>query len=504
MSAKKTTLYYHKYRYFPYERDFAIREVKTVLKPKRIEFSDNHIDIWGEFSECALKKLVYFSGYEDGKSKSNTLQYDLEQQNGSSNAKKKQSTRYSVHGMHEYKGKFNPQVVRSILNFLGIEEGDKVFDPFCGSGTTLIECTHAGISAVGCDINPFASFLSNAKLKALSVPVEKIVETGERIFSLTESDSPSFSYSKTEREKYLKEWFMPEMLLPIEQFRVHTMKWAKSSSSIYLTIASNLLRDYSLQEPKDLRIRRRKSPMPETPWIEALKDFFDICASKIEATQHKLGVMPSKNRAYKADVRNLSLQPKRWTIKPPYTAAITSPPYATALPYIDTQRLSLVWLGLCKPSEIRVYESLLTGSREFRSSGRRVWLKKMSDNEENLPDSLYDLCLELQNALSDTDGFRRQVVPSLLYRYFADMQLMFRNTYPLMKSNAPFALIVGHNHTTLGGKRFDIDTPKYLVELALNTGWKLDQVIPLQTYQRYDLHQKNSVTAETLIILKKP
>ena len=297
---------------------------------------------------------------------------------------------------------------------------------------------------------------------------------------------------------------MPEMLLPIEQFRDHTMKWAKSSSSIYLTIASNLLRDYSLQEPKDLRIRRRKSPMPETPWIEALKDFFDICASKIEATQHKLGIMPSKNRAYKADVRNLALQPKHWTIKPPYTAAITSPPYATALPYIDTQRLSLVWLGLCKPSEIRVYESLLTGSREFRSSGRRVWLKKMSDNEENLPDSLYDLCLELQNALSDTDGFRRQVVPSLLYRYFADMQLMFRNTYPLMKSNAPFALIVGHNHTTLGGKRFDIDTPKYLVELALNTGWKLDQVIPLQTYQRYDLHQKNSVTAETLIILKKP
>ena len=504
MSAQKITLYYHKYRYFPYERDFAIKEVKTVLKPKRIEFSDNHVDVWGEFSESDLRKLVYFSGYEDDKSKFNTLQYDLEQQNGFSNSEKKQSTRYSVHGMHEYKGKFNPQVVRSILNFLGIEEDDKVFDPFCGSGTTLIECAHAGIFAVGCDINPFASFLSNAKLKALSIPVEKLVETGKKIFSLTESGLPSFTYSKTEREKYLKEWFTPEILLPIEQFRVHTMKLAKSGSNIYLTIASNLLRDYSLQEPKDLRIRRRKSPMPETPWIEALREFFDICASKIEASQHKLGVMPSKNRAYKADVRNLSLQPKHWTIKPPYTAAITSPPYATALPYIDTQRLSLVWLGLCKPSEIRVYESLLTGSREFRSSGRRVWLKKMSDNEENLPVPLYDLCRELQTSLSDTDGFRRQVVPSLLYRYFADMQLMFRNTYPLMKSDAPFALIVGHNHTTLGGKRFDIDTPKYLVELALNTGWKLDQVIPLQTYQRYDLHQKNSVTAETLIILKKP
>ena len=88
MSAQKITLYYHKYRYFPYERDFAIKEVKATLKPKRIEFSDNHVDVWGEFSEGDLRKLVYFSGYEDDKSKYNTLQYDLEQQNGFSNSEK--------------------------------------------------------------------------------------------------------------------------------------------------------------------------------------------------------------------------------------------------------------------------------------------------------------------------------------------------------------------------------------------------------------------------------
>lgn len=502
MRAQKVTLHYHNYRYFPYERDFAIKEVKVTLNPKHIEFADNHIDIWGKFSECALRKLVYFSGYEMKKNKCNTLQCDLERQNGVSNLPKRQSTRYSVHGLHEYKGKFNPQVVRSILNFLKIKAGDKVFDPFCGSGTTLVECAHVGISSVGCDINPFASFLSNAKLKALSVPAKEIVEMGERIFGLTEA-SP-YCGSKTERREYLKKWFTPEILASIERYLVHTMNLAQSRNGIYLAMASNLLRDYSLQEPKDLRIRRRKSPLPDTPWIAALKAFFEVCALKIEAAQRELGVVSSQNRAYQADARTLSLQPKHWTIKPPYQAAITSPPYATALPYIDTQRLSLVWLSLCHPSEIRAYESLLTGSREFRSAARRVWKQKMSDNAEHLPDALRDLCLELQRSLSDADGFRRRVVPSLLYRYFADMQRIFRSTYPLMESGARFALIVGHNHTTLGGKRFDIDTPKHLIALALHVGWELHDIASLQTYQRYDLHRKNSVAAETLIVLKKP
>ncbi len=46
-----------------------------------------------------------------------------------------------------------------------------------------------------------------------------------------------------------------------------------------------------------------------------------------------------------------------------FDAAITSPPYATALPYIDTQRLSLIWLGFASPKEVKVLENNLIGSR---------------------------------------------------------------------------------------------------------------------------------------------
>jgi site-specific DNA-methyltransferase (cytosine-N4-specific) len=44
-----------------------------------------------------------------------------------------------AHGLHEYKGKFNPQIVSSILNILEVNEKSKILEPFCGSGTTLYE-----------------------------------------------------------------------------------------------------------------------------------------------------------------------------------------------------------------------------------------------------------------------------------------------------------------------------------------------------------------------------
>jgi hypothetical protein len=62
-----------------------------------------------------------------------------------------------------------------------------------------------------------------------------------------------------------------------------------------------------------------------------------------------------------------------------------------------------------------------------------------------------------------------------------------------MKPGAPFALIVGHNHTVLSSIRRDIDTPSHLKGLAVSVGWKIEEAVELQTYQRYGLHSANAV-----------
>ena len=104
--------------------------------------------------------------------------------------KTRQATRYSVHGLHEYKGKFNPQVAKALLNIFGVRSGGRVLDPFCGSGTTLVECTHADVLGLGIDINPFAVFLANAKLRALTTPVAELRGAEQRILRRLERRTP--------------------------------------------------------------------------------------------------------------------------------------------------------------------------------------------------------------------------------------------------------------------------------------------------------------------------
>ena len=383
------------------------------------------------------------------------------------------------------------------------KEGDLILDPFCGSGTTLVECTHMGIPAIGLDINPLAVYITNAKLGALSIPYSKLQLALEKLLLDYKNYRKShISNILSEREIYLLKWFPEEIYVDIELFKKLCIEMDEDIRSIFLIILSNHLRDYSNQEPADLRIRKRKSPFPTKSLIVAFEESANQFIRNLKGTQEVLGVLPQICKAYNLDSRSSkdidSIEVDR------FNGVITSPPYATALPYIDTQRLSLVWLDFCEAKKINHMEGTLVGSREFNEVNKKEWLQKMIANEDNIPQNIHQLCLELQNAIGDNDGFRRKVVPTLLYRYSSDMQKMFGLVIGRVAQGAKYSLIVGHNHTVLGGKRFDIDTPKLLVELAQNVGWILAESIELQTYQRYGLHHKNAIGKETCIILGKP
>jgi site-specific DNA-methyltransferase (cytosine-N4-specific) len=311
---------------------------------------------------------------------------------------------------------------------------------------------------------------------------------------------PQIPLVNDERNAYLHSWFPADYLQCIEKLRYIVEQSGTPSTNILLVIASNLLRDYSLQEPHDLRIRRRKSPFPEKTFFQAYREALQAFCSKLSDFQKTFGIIKIKQRAINIDckkvVGNTDL------IAGDFDLALTSPPYATALPYIDTQRLSLVWLGLLAPSDVMLLEAELVGSREIRGLGKKTLLTTLENNGDELPDNEANFCLQLQEALAETDGFRRQVVPRLLYRYFSAMSDAFTSVRRLVKKGAPFGLIVGGNHTVLGGSRFDINTPQHLANLAVSRGWQHVETIPLQTYKRYGLHQSNATTTEALIILK--
>ena len=491
-------LSFHTYKYYPYEKVLARREAESLLSATNLREHPDRIELSSKAKSGQATRLAYFAQARLGGISVETMQARLER--AASSGRNRQATRYSVHGLHEYKGKFNPQIVKAILNIFNVGVKSHVLDPFCGSGTTLVECAHLGASASGFDLNPFAVFLANAKLLALGNSADVLAETISKLKKALARRKPLRTLNKADdRLVYLAAWFDQDKLAAIEQVRLQILEHAGPLAPICLCVASNLLRDYSLQDPNDLRIRRRKSPLPTVPFADAFLGAASVFVEKLRDAQFILGVNAPTASAVVNDSTTLySSRRKRL-----FDAVITSPPYAMALPYIDTQRLSLVWLELASPSDIHRLEAELVGSRELRGTSRYELDSLLRENGSGLPVAQRELCLDMARHLSGTDGFRRRAVPGLLYRYFEAMSASFEAVAKCSKPGAPYALVVGHNHSILGGKRFDIDTPTHLAALAQRVGWSIEEQIPLQTYQRYGYHMDNAVAAETLLMLRR-
>src|SRR6266481_4717929 len=81
--------------------------------------------------------------------------------NGKVNALQKEDL--PIHGWYRFVLSFPPHLVRQYMSAFGLTGSDLLLDPFCGTGTTLVEARKHGIDSVGCDAHPFAALVSRVK-----------------------------------------------------------------------------------------------------------------------------------------------------------------------------------------------------------------------------------------------------------------------------------------------------------------------------------------------------
>ena len=74
-----------------------------------------------------------------------------------------------IEALHPYPAKFVADLPRRLLRVLPVPPGSAVLDPFCGSGTTLVECQRRGIPSMGIDVNPIACLMSQVKTASLTM-----------------------------------------------------------------------------------------------------------------------------------------------------------------------------------------------------------------------------------------------------------------------------------------------------------------------------------------------
>lgn len=85
-------------------------------------------------------------------------------------------TGYATHGLFPYRGKFHPQMIKALINVMGLKPGDTILDPMMGSGTVPVEACLMGVKSIGIDASPFCQFMTQTKLDAFSLPRKPLQE----------------------------------------------------------------------------------------------------------------------------------------------------------------------------------------------------------------------------------------------------------------------------------------------------------------------------------------
>lgn len=529
MSMTRVAFEFHTYRYMPYEKRLANLEVEKLvgIGPDRVKGS-LQVDVPGRVDIETLKRLTYFRNIVVAdEQKVIPQQARLEAsvtKHGDPTKLSRQYTRYSAHGLHEYRGKFNPQMVRAIANMLGLSVGSRIWDPFCGSGTVLLEAWHQGYNAVGVDLNPLAISISNAKLsamradpKSLELAVKK-VETKVQSKGKWLAGPPPIEESinnalgkywmqRLPNQDYLARWF-PSPVLAQFLIILDSIATVQDSSirDVFRVILSDVVRSVSWQDPNDLRVRRRKDPANNYPAIDTFVYALKNRVNSVLAAQRYTSDYQGWQSAFIGNSGEFySMEkPIQQFLNEGVDCVLSSPPYATALPYIDTQRLSLALLGLANPKEIRYLDSALVGSREVSTQERRALEEEITDNRAKIARKAWMLCKELQGAYdARTDGFRRRNTPAVIYRYFAGITRVMTLAAKSLKRGGHLAFIIGPNRTSLGGKPFFVNTPSLLAEVGEQVGLELRQMHKLNAYNRYNIHSRNSIREECLLVMER-
>ncbi len=169
-----------------------------------------------------------------------------------------------VHRLHPYKGKFIPQLVEYFLDAHTDEfkkeqyfkQGDIVLDPFCGSGTTLVQANELGIHAVGIDISAFNSLIANCKvahhnLQILQIEITRITNALKQY--LRDNHTIEFDEKLAEElNQFNSKYFpVPDFKYKVKQKLIDGDKYGREKANMFLPKYNGLIAEYNIELLQD-------------------------------------------------------------------------------------------------------------------------------------------------------------------------------------------------------------------------------------------------------------
>lgn len=419
--------------------------------------------------------------------------------------------RYGTHGIHEYRGKFFPQLARSLINIADVPKRGIVADPMCGSGTTDVEAVLGEYHALGLDMNPLSVLMARTKCALLSIEPDLLVSSYESIRAqlMRPGDKRSgkmnyFNGLPARDQEYLKGWFSMQVLQDLDEIALAIQSSDSQVRDFFRLCLSNIIRSVSWQKDDDLRVRKEMRLDAE---IDPIREFLEELGRSVRVVlaflYHNRESRFGKFDIAEGDARQIVKEWSRWKGK--IDTIITSPPYATALPYLDTDRLSLCYLGLLPRPDHRKRDQDMIGNREISEKQRTAYWQLFEKVKKQLPKSVAALIQKVDSLNAKIEvGFRRRNLPALLTKYFADMRQVFEGMQAILKPGSPAYVVIGNNHTIAGGERVEIETASLLVDIATSAGMKSERRICMDMLVSRDIFKKNAVGSEEILCFRSP
>ena len=263
-----------------------------------------------------------------------------------------------THPFHTYPARLHPATAKVLVEFVGEGAGrtQPILDPFCGSGTVLVEARAAGYRAIGTDLNPLAILVARAK--TWTVPPRKRNQMRETAHSVAGASLAAgkaarrsgaepaplrrvAGFDPNARNRRLAAWFAPHVRRELEDLasRIDEVRDADAEVAGILTACLSAIL---------YKVSSRTSDTDAT-WVDRtvgrgfptrlFTQRVDLLVAGLEDLSKVHASMPE---VFELDIRKLSEVVKDGSV----AGVITSPPYAGTYDYAEHQRLRFDFLGL--------------------------------------------------------------------------------------------------------------------------------------------------------------
>lgn len=383
-----------------------------------------------------------------------------------------------VHDWYRFVLSFPPHLVRTYLEKFGITPGHRVLDPFCGTGTVVVECKKQGISSVAVEANPLARFAGQVKVN-WGVDPERLLDHATRV---ADAATRNLAAEGRADEPLASNRMAAEPLrtLPPERARLlldHSISPLPLHKALTLLNCLAELQDPAcsdherlalakslVQSSSNLRFGPEVGVRPAKPDAAVIAPWLD----GVRAIAADLRVYGSEFTApatvKQGDARALDGVLERGSID----AVITSPPYPNEKDYTRATRLESVLLGFISDKEqLRELKRGLV-----RSNTRGVYRTDDDDQfvTEHREVQRIAAAIEARRIeLGKTSGFERMYARATLL-YFGGMARHLAELRPALRPGAQLAYVVGDQASYL---RVMIRTGAILAQIAGTLGYEV-------------------------------